>query len=49
MDPKAPNLGDAQAVDFKDLHCTMDIMFRSLREEGIGAEVRHASLISKEE
>ena len=27
----------------------MDTLFRSLRDEGIGAEVKHTSLISKEE
>ena len=49
LDRKAPNLVDTENVDFKELHCVLDSHFRSLRSEGVGAEVKHASLITKEE
>ena len=36
-------------MDFRELHSVMDTHFRSLRSVGVGAEVKHASLITKEE
>ena len=40
---------DQKNADFKELHCTMDSVFRSLRVEGVGVQVKHASIITIEE
>lgn len=45
VDSRAPNLVDEKNVDLKDLHCTMDTLFRSKRKNDIGAEVKHESLL----
>ena len=49
VDARAPNLIDQNNADFKELHCTMDSVFRSLRVEGVGVQVSHASIVTKEE
>ena len=50
MDPEgAPNIIDNKNPKYRELHCTMDSYFHSLRVEGVGAEVKHASTISKDE
>ena len=49
VDPRAPNLVDTKDADFQQLHSTMDSVFRSLRMEGVGVQVRHANIVTKEE
>ena len=49
IDPGCPNIMDTSNVLFCELHSTVDATFRKLREEGVGAEVKHASLITKQE
>ena len=49
IDPRTPNFLDQKAADFKELHGTMDSLFRKLRQEGIGAEVKHAGMFTREE
>ena len=39
---------DQKNADFKELHFTMDSVFRSLRVEGVGVQVKHASIITIE-
>ncbi|MCG8624099.1 MAG: DUF3504 domain-containing protein, partial [Proteobacteria bacterium] len=48
-DPKAPNFLDQKDGDFKKLHGTMDTHFRALRQQGVGAQVNHAKLLTQEE
>ena len=45
-DPKAPNFLDQKDGD---LHGTMDTHFRALRQQGVGAQVNHAKLLTPEE
>ena len=40
---------DQKNADFKELHFTMDSVFRSLRVEGVGVQVKHASIITIKE
>ena len=47
--PTCPNFLDPKDARFKKLQGTMDTRFRKLRQEGIGAEVKHASIISTDE
>ena len=49
VDAHAPNAIDQKIPDFKELHCTMDSIFRSLLVKGVGARVKHASVITREE
>ena len=49
IDPACPNILDTSDVRFRDLHSTIDATFRKLREDGVGAEVKHASVITKQE
>lgn len=48
VDPRAPNLVDVKNPDFQQLHSTMDSVFRSLRMEGVGVQVKHASIKEEE-
>ena len=47
--PRAPNIIEQKNPDFKDLHGTVDSVFRSLRTEGVGTEVKHAPVVTKEQ
>lgn len=50
MDPEgAPNIIDNKNPKYMEFHCNMDSYFHSLCVEGVGAEVKHASTISKYE
>ena len=40
---------DKKDVRFRDFHGTMESVFQSLHSEGIGAEIKHIPLITKEE
>ena len=42
------NLFDKSDMRFRDLHMTLDTVCVSLRKEGVGAEVKHATVISIE-
>ena len=48
-DPYAPNFLDQKDGAFKKLHGTMDTHFRALRQQGVGAKVNHAKIITSEE
>lgn len=49
IDCNAPNILDRKIPHFKELHKCIDSVFRQLRAEGVGAEVRHATVINKDE
>ena len=49
IDPECPNFLDATNHKFKELHAALDNLGHQLRSEGVGAEVKHASVISTEE
>ena len=49
VDPECPNFLDATNYKFKELHAALHNLGRQLRSEGVGAEVKHASVISTEE
>ena len=48
-DPGCPNFLDKANHGFKELHAAVDNLGRQLRTDGIGAEVKHASIISSDE
>ena len=43
------NILDKSDIRFRDLHQTLDTVCVSLRREGIGAEVKHAKILSAED
>ena len=47
--PNCPNVLEKKNHDFKELHSVLDNMSCQLRQEAIGAEVKHATLITAEE
>ena len=47
--PDTPNFMDKKNTQFQGLHGTLDNVFRKLHENGIGAKVRHAEVITKDE
>ena len=49
VDPECPNFLDVTNYKFKKLHAALDNLGRQLHSEGVGAEVKHASIISTEE
>lgn len=49
VDPDAPNFMDTKNPQFREMHTIIDRYFRELRESGIGAEVKHTNVITKEE
>ena len=49
LSPECPNFLDTSDSRFKGMHSIIDAYFRQLRSEGVGAIVKHASLINKEE
>lgn len=46
---EAPILVDNKNSKFKELHCTVDAYFHLLQVDGVGTDVKHASVISKKE
>ena len=48
-DQYAPNFLDQKDGAFKKLHGTMDTHFRSLRQQGVGAKIKHAKIICSED
>ena len=44
-----PNFLDTKDARFRDMHAIIDTYFRELRMTGVGADVKHASLVTKEE
>ena len=49
VSPDCPNFMDTSDSRFKGMHSIVDYYFRQLRNEGVGASVKHASLINKDE
>lgn len=49
IDPDCPNFLDKKTHEFKELHLLLDNMARHLWQEGVDAEVKHATLITPEE
>ena len=49
VDPDYPNFLDAKQKEFREMHAIMDVYFRELRKDGVGAEVNHTSVISTDE
>ena len=49
IDPECPNFLDATNYKFKELHAALDNLGRQLHTEGVGAEVKHASISTEEE
>ncbi len=47
--PGCPNFLDKQDSRFKPLQGTLDYLFHSLHSEGVGVQVKHAEIVSKEE
>ena len=47
--PDCPNFMDTSDLRFKGMHCIIDAHVRQLRNEGVGASVKHTSLIDKDE
>ena len=48
VDPRAPKFLDQKEPTFRKLHGTMDSLFRKLRQEGVGAVVKHAGVFTAE-
>ena len=46
VDPDAPKFMDAKNPQFREMHTIIDRYFRELRKSGVGAEVKHTSVIS---
>ena len=49
IDPESPNFLDKNNYHFKELHAAVDHLGRQLRMDCVGAEVKHASVITSEE
>ena len=49
LDPYCPNFLDSKDPHFKEIHSIIDRYFRQLRELGVDAEVKHTSIITKDE
>ena len=49
VNPETPNFLDEKDVRFVGLRGTRDTVSRQLREQGVGAKVKHAAVISYEE
>ena len=49
VDADCPNFLDAKDARFKEMHCILDAYFRELRNDGVGAEVKKSSLVTREE
>ena len=47
--PNTSNFLDPKDVQFRDLHGTMDTLFRKLRKAGAGTDVKHSTVITAEE
>ena len=45
IDPNYPNFLDPKEPQFKGLQGTMDNCFRKLRQDGVGAEIKHTAVI----
>ena len=47
--PRYPNILDKSNPDFTEFHCTIDNLFRRLREEGVGAGSKQTASFTKDE
>ena len=48
-DYREPTLPLEKDLQFVDFHCSLDNLFRKIREEGVGAESKQTATISIEE
>ena len=48
VDLRAPKFLDQKEPTFRKLHGTMDSLFRKLRQEGVGAVIKHAGMFTAE-
>ena len=49
FDPSAPNFMNKKDGTFKDLYGALQVRYRELRQAGIGADVKHSPIVTKEE
>ena len=49
ISPTCPNFLDKKDSRFKQLHCTLDAYFHKLHSDGIGRQVKHAEVFTKED
>ena len=49
ISPACPNFLDKKDSRFKQLHCTLDAHFHKLHSDGIGRQVKHAEVFTKED
>ena len=49
FDPSAPNFMDKKNSTFKELYGALQVRYRELRVAGVGANVKHAPIVTKEE
>ena len=49
LNPAAARLLDKKNPSLKELHRTLDNLFHRLHEEGVGQQVKHAEVITKED
>ena len=49
INPNCPNFLDKKDVRFQQLHHSLDVHFNNLHSSGIGRQVNHAEVISKQE
>ena len=49
QNPDAPKILDCKDPRFIDIHRACNNIYRSLRQKGIGTDVKHTSIITKEE
>ena len=49
VDPECPNFFDEKDYRYQKLRAALDNLGRRLRKDGIGAEVKHASIVTSEE
>lgn len=48
-DPRCPNFMNRKDPRFSELTGTIQVKYRELREAGIGADVKHASVVTPDE
>ena len=49
INPNCPNFLDKKDVRFQQLHCSLDVHFKKLHSTGIGRQIKHAEVISKQD
>ena len=49
INPHCPNFLDKKDAHFRQLHHSLDVQFNKLHSNGIGRQVKHAEVFSKED